>query len=218
MIEHVCRRAAAARAVDAVVVATDDARIAEAVERFGGVARLTSPDHRTGTDRVAEVASALACEVVVNVQGDEPLLEPADIDLAVRALEAEHSAPVATLRCPIANAAELDDPHVVKVVVDRHGRALYFSRAPIPFTRVPGASRQASYRHIGLYAYRRAFLLQLAALPRTPLEVAEALEQLRVLEHGHRIDTVETRHVSICVDTPADLELARRRLAAGSLP
>ena len=217
MIEHVCRRAVAASTVDTVVVATDDARIAEAVERFGGVACLTSPDHPTGTDRVAEVARALACEVVVNVQGDEPLLDPHDIDLAVGALEAEHAAPMATLRCPIVKTADLDDPHVVKVVVDERGRALYFSRSPIPFVRAGGGA-QAAYKHIGLYAYRRAFLLQLAALPPTPLEVAEALEQLRALEHGHGIDTVETRHESIGVDTPGDLELARRRLATGALP
>jgi len=219
MIEHVCRRAASARSVDAVVVATDDARIAGAVEAFGGCARLTAGAHATGTDRIAEVARELACEVVVNVQGDEPLIDPDDIDLAVGALDAPGAAPMATLRVPITDPDELADPHVVKVVVDAHGRALYFSRAPIPYTRPDGdPPAPAGYKHIGLYAYRREFLLALAALPRTRLEAAEALEQLRVLEHGYDIDTVETSHDSVGVDTPADLERARRRLAAGALP
>lgn len=212
MIEHVCRRAIAARTVGAVVVATDDPRIAAAVEAFGGVARMTGDAHATGTDRIAEVARDLACEIVVNVQGDEPLIAPPDIDLAVMALGRPDAPPIATLCCPITDTASLADPHVVKVVIDRRGHALYFSRAPIPHSRAetPWAS---AFKHVGLYAYRRPFLLELAALPPTRLEAIEALEQLRVLEHGHSIRVVEAAHDSIGVDTPEDLELARRLAA-----
>ena len=213
VIEHVYRRAAAARRVDAVVVATDDDRIAAAVARFGGHARMTSAAHRTGTDRIAEVARALPCAIVINVQGDEPLVDPADIDRLVAALEAPGAAPMATLRCRL-DAAERDTPHVVKVVVDAAGRALAFSRAAEP--AVPAGAGVPSprvWKHIGLYGYQRDFLLRFAALPQTPGERAEALEQLRALEHGHAIDTVETPHDSVGIDTPADLELARRRLA-----
>ena len=220
MIEHVCRRAVAARSIDAVVVATDDARIAQAVEAFGGCVRLTDPSHHTGTDRVAEVVQTLPCEVVVNVQGDEPLLDPNDIDRVVDALESPNAAPVATLRYALTDPTEFANPHVVKVVVDRRGRALYFSRAAIPsgVTTANEPERPPIYKHIGLYASRREFLLALAALPRTPLEIAESLEQIRVLEHGYSIDTVETPHDSIGVDTPADLELARHQLVTGALP
>lgn len=223
MIVHVWRRAAAARGVEAVVVATDDARIVDAVTRAGGAAVLTDPAHASGTDRVAEVAAARACDVVVNVQGDEPLLEPALIGALVAPLAADPALPMSTLRRPLADPAEYASPHVVKVVVDRAGDALYFSRAPIPGR--PGAPPQdpvpgGAWAHVGLYAYRRDALLRLAALPRTPLEATESLEQLRALEHGLRIRTVETRHDLAGVDTSEDLERVRRRLqqiaAAGS--
>lgn len=210
MVEHVCRRAAAARGIDAVVVATDDERIASTVERFGGIARMTAASHRTGTDRVAEVARDLDCEIVVNVQGDEPLIESRMIEEAVEALAADPTAQMSTLRRLIDDEAECRNPNVVKVVVDIHDRALYFSRAPIPVGPGP------VYKHVGLYAYRRPFLLTLTTLPQTPLERAESLEQLRVLEHGFRIRAVETHHDSIGVDTPEDLERVRRQMPVGT--
>ena len=211
MIEHVYRRAADARGVDGVVVATDDMRIADAVDAFGGVVRMTSAAHRSGTDRVAEVAHDLDCEIIVNVQGDEPLIEPAMIAQAIAPLAAG-DAQMSTLRRAIGDQADYMNPNVVKVVVDRHGDALYFSRAPVPHFRAPGQA----YAHVGLYAYRREFLLEIAALPPTPLEIAESLEQLRVLEHGFRIRTVETEFDSIGVDTPEDLERVRHQLTVGS--
>lgn len=209
MIEHVCRRAAMARAVDAVVVATDDARIAEAVDGFGGMAVMTSASHATGTDRLAEVAEELHCDVVVNVQGDEPLIDPAAVDAAVAPLlSGEGTDVMSTLRRRIDDPADLANPSVVKLVVDTAGYALYFSRSAVPFVR-PGGSPPLFWRHLGLYAYRRAFLLTLARLPQTPLELSEQLEQLRVLEHGYRIRTMETTADAIGVDTPEDLERVR---------
>jgi 3-deoxy-manno-octulosonate cytidylyltransferase (CMP-KDO synthetase) len=217
MIEHVYRRASASPAVDAVIVATDDERVREAVEAFGGCAWMTRPDHRSGSDRLAEVAAQLSCELVVNVQGDEPLLVPASIAEAVAPLAADRSVPMSTL-CTRLEPEELVNPDVVKVVRDAHGFALYFSRAPIPFVRGAGGGVDAgpARKHIGLYVYRREFLLQFAQLAPTPLERAESLEQLRALEHGYRIKTVETSHDSVGVDTPADLERVRRVVAAGA--
>jgi 3-deoxy-manno-octulosonate cytidylyltransferase (CMP-KDO synthetase) len=212
MIEHVYRRAAAALSVSSVIVATDDRRIADVVERFGGRAVMTSPSHESGTDRLAEVAGTLDCELVVNVQGDEPLLEPEMIDQAVAPFAGDASLMMSTLRRRIDSPADLRNPNVTKVVVDRDGFALYFSRAPIPFTR-SGQPDATAWRHVGLYVYRRACLLQLARLPRTELERAEALEQLRALEFGIRIRAVETTHDTIGVDTPEDLERVRRLFA-----
>ena len=225
MIEHVCRRAAEARGVDAVVVATDDQRIADVVGRFGGIARMTSTRHRTGTDRIAEVAIDLACAIIVNVQGDEPFVDPTAIARMIDALKGDPSLEMTTLRTSIRRDADYTNPHVVKVVVDANDNALYFSRASIPFRRggLPpafdgaqagegGSHETRAYKHLGLYAYRREFLLRLAALPQTPLEQAEALEQLRVLEHGYRIRAIETEHDSIGVDTPEDLEHVRNSL------
>ena len=213
MIEHVYRRAAAAASIDRVIVATDDERIAQAVRGFGGDARMTSAAHQSGTDRLAEVARALDCDVVVNVQGDEPLIEPAMIDEAVAPFARDAALLVTTLRRRISSDADLHNPNVTKVVVDRDDYALYFSRAPIPYTR-PGQPEASAWRHVGLYAYRRTCLLQLAALPQTALERAEALEQLRALEHGIRIKAIETAYDSIGVDTPEDLERVRRLVAA----
>ena len=213
MIEHVYRRAAAAASIDRVIVATDDERIARAVRGFGGDARMTSAAHQSGTDRLAEVARALDCDVVVNVQGDEPLIEPAMIDEAVAPFARDAALLVTTLRRRISSDADLHNPNVTKVVVDRDDYALYFSRAPIPYTR-PGQPEPSAWRHVGLYAYRRTCLLQLAALPQTALERAEALEQLRALEHGIRIKAIETAYDSIGVDTPEDLERVRRLVAA----
>jgi 3-deoxy-manno-octulosonate cytidylyltransferase (CMP-KDO synthetase) len=215
MIEHVYRRAEQARSVDAVLVATDDERIAAAVRAFGGHVVLTRPDHATGTDRLAEVAAHLEGELIVNVQGDEPLIDPDAIDAAVAPLGDRPGDVMATLRRRIDDKADLDNPSVVKVVVDSDGYALYFTRARVPFVR-PDHPAPVAWRHIGLYVYRRAFLLRLAALPRTPLEQAEGLEQLRALEHGFRIRTVETTVDAIGVDTPEDLERVRRLVDAGA--
>ena len=214
MVEHVYRRAKASAAVTRVIVATDDLRIADAVRRFGGEVRLTRDDHPSGTDRIAEVAATLECDVIVNVQGDEPLIDPAAIDAAVTPFAKDPSLGMATLYRRITDPAELANPNIVKVVLDRGGFALYFSRAPIPHARDPRGGWPPLYKHIGLYAYRRSTLLVLAALDPTPLERAEALEQLRALEHGIRIKAVETTHDTIHVDTPADLEDVRRLISA----
>ena len=218
MIEHVYRRAAAAPGVDAVVVATDDARIAMAVEEFGGAVRMTRSIHRTGTDRIAEVAAELRCDIIVNVQGDEPLIDPQTIPEVVGPLESDPSLQMSTLRRLITDPDDYANPNVVKVVSDHAGNALYFSRSSIPSIRgsiyeTTGVSRPA-HKHVGLYAYRRDFVITFAGLPQTELEIAESLEQLRALGHGFRIRTVETQHDSIGVDTPEDLERVRRQLLA----
>ena len=211
MIEHVYRRAQEARQLDAVVVATDDERVASAVDSFGGTAVMTAADHATGTDRLAEVARALSCEIVVNVQGDEPLIEPSTIDAVVRLLLDRPEDVMSTVRRRIDDPADLTNPDVVKVVTDARGYALYFTRSAVPYVR-PGHPAPVYWRHLGLYGYRRAFLLQIATVPSSPLERAEGLEQLRALEHGHRISTAETTADSIGVDTPTDLERVRQLL------
>ena len=218
MVEHVCRRVEAAASIERVVVATDDERIASAVSAFGGEAVMTRSDHASGTDRLAEVADTLDCELVVNVQADEPLLEPSMIDSVVAACASDAGIQMSTLRCPLSLEADLHDPHVVKVAVDRDGYALLFSRAAIGLDRETGrgTATPAVGKHIGLYAYRRPFLLTVSRLEPTPLERAERLEQLRVLEHGYRIITPATEHDPIGVDTPADLERVRRLVAAGA--
>jgi 3-deoxy-manno-octulosonate cytidylyltransferase (CMP-KDO synthetase) len=214
MLQRVVEGARGAKRLRDVIVATDDARIAEACEKFGTRAVLTSADHPNGTDRIAEVAAGLDDEVVVNVQGDEPLIEGFVIDAAVAALLETPEAPMAT----VVHRAEPDalaDPNRVKVVLDRAGFALYFSRSPIPHRR-DGADAEL-WQHVGLYAYRREFLARYVALAPTPLERAEQLEQLRALEHGHRIRAaVVEGWRSVPVDVPADVArveaiLARRR-------
>ena len=223
MIEHVYRRAAAARLVDGVLVATDDDRIADAVRAFGGAAVMTRADHVSGTDRIAEVAAALPCRAVVNVQGDEPLIQPDTIDAAVAPMLEDPSLEMSTTCRPLASPDEFTNPSCVKVVTDLGGNALYFSRAPIPASApsvssassVPSASSVALARaHMGLYVYRRDTLLRLAALPAVPLERIESLEQLRALAHGIRIRVVETPHLTAAVDTPADLERVRQLMMA----
>ncbi len=214
MIEHVYRRTAAARSIAAVIVATDDERIHRAVLAFGGDSRMTSPAHQSGTDRIAEVALGLVgYDLIVNVQGDEPLIEPAMIDEAVAPFAHDPSLLMSTLRRRIDGSAEMNNPNVTKVVVDREDFALYFSRAPIPFVRA-GCAAAPAWRHVGLYVYRRECLLRLAALPQTAMEQSEALEQLRALEYGIRIRAVETAFDSIGVDTPEDLERVRTLLSA----
>lgn len=208
MVEHVFRRASEARLVDAVVVATDDQRIADAVSGFGGTAVMTAAGHRSGTDRLAEVAAALECDIVVNIQGDEPIIAPTAIDSAVKLLLERPSDQMSTLRRRITEATDLANPGVVKLVTDTAGYALYFTRSEVPFVR-PGNPRPAAWRHLGLYAYRRAFLLKLASLSPTPLELAEGLEQLRAIENGYRIITAETEADAIGVDTQEDLDRVR---------
>jgi len=202
MIEHVYRRTTAATLVHAALVATDDERIAQAVEAFGGAAIMTRPDHVSGTDRIAEVVRQLPCRLVVNVQGDEPLIEPETIDAAVAPMLADATIEMSTLCRPLADR-ELETRSVVKVVTDLKGRALYFSRSPMA----------GSAAHIGLYVYRRDVLLKLAALPPAPLETVESLEQLRALSNGIGIRVIPTRHASAGVDTPEDLERVRQLLA-----
>lgn len=209
MIEHVYRRASAARSVGVVIVATDDRRICDAVEAFGGRAQMTSAAHRSGTDRLAEIAANLSADLIVNVQGDEPLIEPSTIDDAIAPFRSDPELEMTTLRRRIDDPADLHNPNVTKVVVDQQGYAMYFSRAPIPFTRT-GSPAAPAWRHIGLYVYRRECLLRITALPPTAMEEAEALEQLRALEHGVRIKAIETTQECVGVDTPEDLERVRR--------
>ncbi len=214
MICHVAERTRRARGLGAVIVATDDTRIRDAVVAWGGRVVMTRADHPSGTDRLAEVAADLTADVFVNVQGDLPLLDPAMVELLAARMAADPSLPMATLATPIDADAEWRSPHVVKVIFGRDGRALYFSRSPIPFDRdgTRRADEALGWRHVGMYAYRREILLRLAGLAPTPLEQREKLEQLRALEHGIAIGVVEWRAAEplIEVDTPDDLELARR--------
>ncbi|WP_305041247.1 3-deoxy-manno-octulosonate cytidylyltransferase [Geoalkalibacter sp.] len=218
MIQRVYERVALAAGIDQVIVATDDRRIFDAVRGFGGEVAMTREDHPTGTDRLAEVAARIDAELVVNVQGDEPLIDPRMIELAVEPLRRDPSILMGTLKTPIASLEEFLNPNVVKVVTDREGFALYFSRAPIPHPRDFSADLAAHLvevapcKHVGLYVYRREFLLRYPHLPATPLENLEKLEQLRALEHGFRIRVVETALTSLGVDTPEDLERVRRTL------
>jgi 3-deoxy-manno-octulosonate cytidylyltransferase (CMP-KDO synthetase) len=217
MLEHVYERVSLARYLTSVIIATDDQRIFDEAQRFGAAVRMTRPDHLSGTDRVAEVASAETAEWVVNVQGDEPLIDPSAIDAAILPLLDEPSIPMGTLKKRIEDPREVEDPNVVKVVTDRFENAIYFSRATIPYPREKAKDKRQKekrksgdapvhYKHIGLYVYRREFLLRYPALPVGPLETAERLEQLRALENGHKIRVVETEYESIGVDTPEDLE------------
>lgn len=207
MIQHVYEKASQATLLNEVLVATDDKRVYNKVLEFGGKAMMTSPDHNTGTDRLAEVARKLDSDVIVNIQGDEPLMNPENIDIAVSALLDDETVPMSTLMWRIVDLEEAQNPSVVKVVTDKDGNALYFSRSPIPYPREDAG---VYFKHLGLYVYRRDFLLHFAALKPTPLEELEKLEQLRVLENGYKIKVVETEHTSIGVDTPADLDRVRR--------
>ncbi len=210
LIQHVYERACQSRQASTVVVATDDSRIATAVESFGGRVVMTRRDHPSGTDRVAEAARTLDADVIVNLQGDEPLIDPDALDRLPELLQGDLSADMATLAVPLHSLEQYRDPGCVKVALDAHGRALYFSRAPIPFVRdgQPDLdARPARFlQHLGLYAYRRDFLFQLATLPPEPLEQLEKLEQLRVLAHGKSILVGIVEHTSIGVDTYDDYE------------
>jgi len=203
LIQHVYERSVPARRLNRVLVATDDERILEAVLGFGGEALLTSPNHLSGTDRLAEVALRVEAPIYVNIQGDEPLVDRRDIDALVEALEADRSIEMVTLRSVITNPKDLRSPDVVKVVSNRAGDALYFSRSLIPHQGETGAA--GTYRHLGLYAYRRELLLAAAVTAAGVLERAEHLEQLRVLEMGRKIRVLEAVGYSMGVDTPEDL-------------
>jgi len=204
MLQHVWERASQARYLTSVVIATDDPRIRDAAEDFHARVVMTRSDHVSGTDRVAEAASASTAQVIVNIQGDEPMLDPAAIDAAVLGLLERDEIPMGTLKKLIEDRAEITDPNVVKVVSDHEGNALYFSRSPIPYIRETAAAPPVYFKHIGLYVYRRDFLLAYSDLPVGPLEQAERLEQLRALENGFKIRVIETEYESLGVDTPED--------------
>jgi len=210
IIQHVYERAKGAGSVSEVIVATDDSRVYDAVVAFGGKARMTSPAHQSGTDRIAEVAAGLDSPIIVNVQGDEPEIEPAQVEQVIELLARDESADMGTLACRIDSEETWRDPNAVKVVLDEGGYALYFSRSQIPFVRDSSdwlrGSPATPLLHLGIYSYRREFLLQYAAMPRSTLEEAEKLEQLRALSRGYRIKVALTKHRPIGIDTPADLE------------
>jgi 3-deoxy-manno-octulosonate cytidylyltransferase (CMP-KDO synthetase) len=213
MIQRVYERAKLARTVHQVIVATDDDRIVQAVTAFGGEVRMTRTDHRTGTERVAEVAAHVEGDVFVNAQGDEPLLDPAAIDTAVEALLEGTEAAVATVATPIKAPGDIMDPNVVKVVLDFDDHALYFSRAPIPWVRDAASHVQVRHRkHLGLYAFRRDALLEYPTLPQGELERIEQLEQLRWMENGSKIRVAEVEHDAVSVDVPEDVARVEKLL------
>lgn len=213
MIQRVYERAKLAQRVNRVIVATDDERIVKAVAAFGGEARMTRGDHRTGTERVAEVAAHVAGDVFVNVQGDEPLLDPAAVDRAVEALLEEPRAAVATVATPIRAPADIMDPNVCKVVLDFEENALYFSRAPIPWVRDSGSKLRVRHlKHLGLYVFQRDALLEYPTLPQGELERIEQLEQLRWLENGWKIRVAEVEHDAVSVDVAEDVAKVEKLL------
>ena len=217
MIQHVVERVRRAKLPSRIVVATEDERIKTAVEKFGGEAMLTRQDHRTGTDRVAEVATHVPADIYINVQGDEPLINPGTLDAVAAAMAEDESIQLATPCSAITQQKEIMDPNVVKVVQDFDDNALYFSRAPIPWVRDTGATVAAQHwKHIGLYGYRRDALLEFPTLPPGELERIEQLEQLRWLENGFRIHIVETEYDAVSVDVPADVERVEKLLSAGT--
>ncbi len=215
MTAHTYERARQASLVDHTIVATEDERVIEALKGWDIPCELTRADHPSGTDRIAEVAARLDADILVNVQGDEPLIAPETIDAVIRPLLDEPDISMATARRRLTSPESIQDPNIVKVVTDRRGRALYFSRWPIPYVRddADADGGHTHWQHIGLYAYRRGFLIEYANMPPTPLELLERLEQLRALENGYDIAVVETTHESIGVDTPEDLELVEALLA-----
>jgi 3-deoxy-manno-octulosonate cytidylyltransferase (CMP-KDO synthetase) len=230
LIQHVYQNSLNARLASEVIVATDSETIFETVMSFGGKAVITSPDHPSGTDRIAEVAAAMNCDIMVNVQGDEPLIRPEMIDAVISVLD-DNRASLGTLAIPIRDSREIFDPNVVKVVFDREGFAWYFSRAPIPYHRdewndplAQSRERRAKsdlvvrgcFKHVGIYSYRRDVLLKLSSLPPARLELIEKLEQLRAIENGFRIKVRETSFETIGVDTPQDLERVEQCLNSSS--
>jgi 3-deoxy-manno-octulosonate cytidylyltransferase (CMP-KDO synthetase) len=219
MIQRVMRQTQRAKCITEVIVATDDTRILEIVNNNGGTAVMTSVDHESGTDRVAEVARDRDCDIVVNVQGDEPLMPPQNIDKVVKPLLEDTTTLVSTLRILIRDPKDLRDRNITKVVVDKFDSALYFSKAPIPWNRdawsegPEALTSELWFKHIGLYAYRKKFLMEYSELPLTPLEKMEKLEQLRILENGFPIKVVETKFDSTGVDSEADIKIVEKQLA-----
>ena len=220
IIQHVYERTSKSKLVSRVIVATDDRRIADVISMIGGEAIMTSTSHETGTDRLAEVAAGLDAEIIVNVQGDEPLIDPAMIDSALQPFLEEFGLQMGTDKTRIKCLHDFLSPNVVKVVTDNRGNALYFSRSPLPFFRDKWkdlkdesfcSGKLLCYKHVGLYVYRRDFLLKFAAMPATFLEISEKLEQLRAIENGVKIRVVETEFSSIGVDTPEDLLKAQEQ-------
>jgi 3-deoxy-manno-octulosonate cytidylyltransferase (CMP-KDO synthetase) len=219
LVQHVVERVRSCRCVREIIVAADDPRIAEALRPFGTSVRLTSPDHPSGTDRIAEVARDLDDEIVVNVQGDEPEIEPGVIDELIESLQRDDKADMATAVTPFPAGSDPADPNLVKAVVGEDGRAVYFSRAPVPFHRDgPPESGPAHHLHLGLYAYRRPFLLEFASWSPTPLERAEKLEQLRALEHGRSIRVITVARSAGGIDTPQQYASFVRRFSSRSQP
>lgn len=220
VVVHTYERTARSSVVSETIIATDDERVAEAVAPYGVNVVMTRADHPTGCDRIAEVAASLDADIIVNVQADEPLIDPALIDAAVQPMFDDPELPMSTARHAIHDPALISDPNCVKVVCDTNRRALYFSRSPIPFLRDAEhdpLSDAIYWQHIGLYVFRRTFLLEYASMAPTPLERYENLEQLRVLEHGYGMAVVDAEEPSIGVDTPEDLERAQKALEAQSL-
>lgn len=212
LVLHAYERAQQASLVTEVLIAADDPRIVDALKPFGARVVLTRPDHPSGTDRIAEVAAQIEADVVVNVQGDEPLIHGETIDACIRPLLDDPEVVMSTARVLITEPAKITNPNVVKVICDTRGRALYFSREPIPHIRDAAERAQAPacyWEHVGLYAYRRDFLLAYARMPQTPLERLEKLEQLRALENGYRIAVIDTDYEGVGVDTPEDLARVR---------
>jgi len=218
MVQRVWERVRRASNISRVIVATDDERIRLAVAAFGGEAAMTRREHRSGTERIAEVAAGAALageEIFVNVQGDEPLIEPAAVDAAVEAIVSDPDVSIATIAVPIARPADIMDPNVVKVVLDFDDNALYFSRAPIPWVRDRNAPVHARHlKHLGLYAFRRSALLDIPTLPVGDLERVEQLEQLRWMENGYKIRVAETPFDSVSVDVPEDISRVEQLLRA----
>lgn len=215
LVLHAYERAKQARFIDEVLIAADDARVLEALQPYGAHVVMTSAKHQTGTDRIAEAAATDDAEIIVNIQGDEALIDPETIDATIRPLLEHPDLQMATARRRITDPELVDNPNVVKVVCDQRGRALYFSRSPIPHIRDEadlGAAAECYWQHIGLYVYRRDFLLSFAAMQQTPLEKLEKLEQLRALELGYPIAVVNTEYEGRGVDVPEDLEWARAQI------
>ena len=225
MLQHVWEKVKKAHEVDEVIVACDKERVLKVAEAFGAKCMFTSPEHSSGTDRLSEIAGSIDADVYINVQADEPMIDPLMIDNLAQVFEYEKNITMATLIKRIDKKEDITDPNVVKVVVDRKGFALYFSRSPIPYMRrsfsgeedlsaeSEGQLTNGYYKHIGLYSYTKDFLFTYRNLPRSVLEMDEKLEQLRVLEHGYKIKTIETRHETIGVDTQEDLDRVREIFA-----
>ena len=211
MLQYVWEAAKKAKALDDVIIATDNEIVINAVSRFGAKVVLTSVDHKSGTDRVTEVVNPLDVKVVVNIQGDEPLIHPSMINELAMALLGDSELVMATLAKRITDEKEIHDPNIVKVALDKEGFALYFSRAAIPYTREPetGFLTQSHYKHIGIYAYTKDFLFTFANMPQSKLEQIEKLEQLRVLENGYKIKVIETKYETKSVDVQEDLDAVK---------